>query len=316
MKKLLLYVTIVVAGMIACKKDDAENPYSEITVSMGTDSGNDVYYSLANGEVSELDRSDWDIAFSVPLMTASVIINEGAGVELYCIGDTNDWSLIDENIIDNLQPRYNDKANLMTGAFNINAKPFPNYGWGTYHNGVLDIHGVPNHDVGGDSCYVIKLSDGSYKRFMIRAKLGANSGSIIRWADIDGSNEVVDTVSTIPYIAHKHFLHYSIVNKEIVEAEPEMDTWDLLFTRYVVVIPAGPGTVMNQMVTGILSKKDVEIAKVTDLPAVSAKETDSQAGYVDNASEIGYDWKVFDPMTLEISIADSVSYFIKATDNS
>jgi hypothetical protein len=307
MKKTFIFIAMAAAIITACEKDKTSDPYTEITVSMGANSASDVYYSLANGEVNTVNRTDWDIAFSVPLQTATVLINEGAGVELYCVGDTNAWDAVDENSANGVAPLYNNKSNWSIGAFNINASGFPNYGWGTYHH-------ATDHNVWGDSIYVIKLSDGSLKKLMIKVKLGATSSNVIRWANLDGTSQEEDTFSTQPYYDLKHFIHYSLVNKEVVEAEPDMDQWDLLFTRYVIQIPAGPGVIMNYPVMGILSNPDVSVAKVTGIPPKDALDTDATGGYSTNADAIGYDWKVSDPVTHAISLVDSVSYFIQSID--
>ncbi|HJZ39755.1 MAG TPA: hypothetical protein VJ203_05265 [Bacteroidales bacterium] len=308
MRKLYHIIIAVALVFTACENDDnTTDPYSEVTVSMEANSASDVYYSFATGEVNKVPRSDWDIAFSVPLQSATILINEGAGVELYCVGDTNAWESVDENTIEGLEPRYNNKSDWSTGAFNLNASGFPNYGWGTYHQST-------DHNVGGDSIYVIKLADGDFKKLMIRVKLGATSSNVIRWADLTGNNETVENFSTTPYFDAKHFIHYSLVNNEIVEAEPGMDEWDLLFTRYVVRIPAGPGVFMNYPVMGVLGNPDVTIARVTGIPPEKATESDFTGGYSDAADVIGFDWKVSDPVTHEVSLADSTSYFVESVD--
>jgi hypothetical protein len=308
MRNLLVISLFLTLAIAACKKDETTVSYKEVTVDMGSASGSDVYYSLAGGTANTVNRNDWDIAFSVPLQTATILINEGKGLELYCVGDTSAWESVDANSINGLKPRYNNKSDWTIGAFNLNAAAWPNYGWGTYHKG------DPDYNVGGDSLYIIKFPDQSLKKMIIRAKLGTNSGNIIRSADVDGTNEFIDTLLTAPYNELKNFIHYSLVNHQAVEAEPKMDQWDLLFTRYVIQIPTGPTSVMNYPVTGVLSNPAVTVAKVTGVPVEKALDTQSESGYVTAADAIGYDWKVSDPVTHAVSIADSVSYFIKSVD--
>ena len=306
MRNLLIIPIFLTLAMVACKKDDTTVSYKEVTVDMGSGSGSDVYYSLAGGAANTVNRADWDLAFSVPVQTATILINEGKGLELYCVGDTNAWESINANSINGLEPRFNNKSDWAIGAFNLNSSGQTNFGWGTYHQA--------EHNVGGDSSYIIKYPDGSLKKLMIRVKLGATSDNIIRFADADGSNEFVESVSTSPYVGLKNFIHYSLESKEVVEAEPKFDAWDLLFTRYVIQIPTGPTSVMNYPVTGVLCNSGVTVAKVTGVPAEKAADTQSESGYVTAADVIGYDWKVSDPVTHEVSIADSVSYFIKSVD--
>jgi hypothetical protein len=290
--------------MTAYEDDDNNGvTFDEVTIEFGTDSANDVYYSLANGEVSTVNRTDWDIAFSVPLQTATILINEGAGVELYCVGDTNDWDVVDANTINGLEPRFNDESDWDKGAFNVNASGFPNYGWGTYHAG------NPDHNVGGDSLYVIKLTDGTFRKFMVRAKVGTTSANVIRFANLDGSEETIDQFSTSAYVNQKNFIQYSIVDEAVIEAEPDVETWDLLFTRYLILAPSGPGTFMNYPVTGVLSNAGVMVSKVEGHP-----EEVVAGSYSDAANAIGSNWKAVNQQTMEITIVDSVSYFIQSVD--
>ncbi len=308
-----IFALIVMLLVISsCEKNDDKDDkdtgssFTEKTVSMGQDSNHDVYYSLSDGLVNSIDRSEWDIAFSVPLQSATILINEGAGVELYCVGDTNFWSSIDENTITGLKPRYNDETDWEKGAFNVNAKGFPNYGWGTYHAG------NPDHNVGGDSAYVLKLSDGSFKKFMVRKKTGTTSANEFLWADLNGENQMSASLSTAPYADKKHFVHYSLVSGEKVEAEPDMTKWDLLFTRYVIRIPVGPAQFMDYPVMGVLSNPDVRVAKITEIAPDDVKLTDAE--FSERPDIIGNDWKISDPVTHEITLAENTSYMIESVD--
>jgi hypothetical protein len=306
LNKIIPFIAFIL--MVACEKDKAPDPYSDVTVSMDANSSSDVYYSLAGGAVNTVNRTDWDIAFSTPTMSATVLINEGAGVELYCVGDTNAWESVDENAIASLLPRYNDKTGWTTGAFNRNSNPLDpfNFGWGHYN--------MSDHNVYGDSIYVIKLTNGAYKKFFYRERTGATATHYLSWANLDGSETVNTTVVATSYVGTRNFIHYSLVNQEIVEAEPLKDQWDLLFTRFVIQIPAGPGVIMNYPVMGVLSNAGVIVAKVTGVLPANAKDTDAAGGYSDHADAIGYDWKVSDPVTHEISLVDSVSYFVQSVE--
>jgi hypothetical protein len=161
---------------------------------------------------------------------------------------------------------------------------------------------------------VIRLTNGTYKKFFYRERIGATAIHYVEWANLDGSDPVETEVVASSYVGTRSFIHYSLVNQEIVEAEPLTDEWDLLFTRYVIQIPAGPGVFMDYPVMGVLSKSGISVAKVTDVPPAEALDTDSGDGYTENADAIGYDWKVSDPVTHEISLVENLSYFIKTID--
>jgi hypothetical protein len=64
----------------------------------------------------------------------------------------------------------------------------------------------------------------------------------------------------------------------------------------------------------VLSKAGVTVAKVSDVLPADALDTDAAGGYSDHADAIGYDWKVSDPVTHEISLVDNTSYFILSVE--
>jgi hypothetical protein len=301
MKNLQIFFVLLSMLLFACKKDN-ENIEKTITVSMSANSTNDVYYSFANGEVKSVNRTDWDIAFSVDLRTATILINEGAGVQLYCAGDTNAWQSVDTSNLAALEPRFNNKSDWNIGAFNLYTSGATNYGWGTYN--------MNEHIVYGDSIYIIKLTDGSYKKLFIRSKIGLSFTYVLRWANIGGLEQIDTTFSAIPFYETDHFLYYSLVTKQVFEVEPDK-TWDLLFTKYVVKIPAGPGVMINYTVMGVLINPGIQGVKVTGVVPENANYTDTTATFSSQADVIGWDWKINDPVTHLYSIAENTSYFVK-----
>ncbi len=102
MRNLFIISLFLTLAMAACNNDDNTVSYKEVTVDMESGSGSDVYYSMAGGVANTVNRNDWDIAFSVPVQTATILINEGKGLELYCVGDTNAWESINASSIDGL----------------------------------------------------------------------------------------------------------------------------------------------------------------------------------------------------------------------
>jgi hypothetical protein len=307
MKRLMILYTLPVFLLASCHKNsDNKNSEKTVTVSMEPNSTNDVYYSFANGVSNSVVRTDWDIEFSVPLQTASILINEGAGVELYCVSDTLHWATIDTSGLQTHGPRFNNNSDWSDGAFNLYDTGGFNFGWGTYNLVV--------HNVYGDSIYIIKLTDGSLKKLFIRNRIGIPDTYVLRWANIDGSSQVDTTFSCAPYYKKKNFIQYSLLTKKIVEAEPDTTTWDLLFTRYIVKLPAGPGTTINYLVTGVLINPLEKGLKVTGITPENANYTDTAATFTSQADIIGWDWKINDQTTHLYSIAPNTSYFVKLSN--
>lgn len=301
---ILLFMTILVSS---CKKDeDCRCDATEVDVFMGANQVNDVYYSFENGEVASVDRNDWDLAFSVPLRTATISINEGAGVELYKVGDTTVWESVDTSGMGNWTALYNDESNWLHGAFNVEAQGF-NYDWAIYDHS-------NSHNVIGQYIYVIKLSDGSIKKLYIIMRNGTTDTYVMRWANIDGSEQVDASFSPAPYADSKHFIHYSLVTNTVIEAEPDMDSWDMMFTRYVTKVPTGPDTEIDYPVMGVLLNQDLAGLEVSGIPAADASYSDSDDGFTDQADIIGWEWKEMDHVSQEISIVENTSFFVNKND--
>jgi hypothetical protein len=308
MKKLIYILFSPVLLFFSCEKETVP-AYNTTIISMGINQAEDVYFSFMNGVVSSVNRSSWDIEFSVPLQTAGIRINEGAGVQLYLYSnDTAEWNDIDTSGFQ-WEAVYNDNADWLSGAFNRNATGGFNFGWGTY-----DF--TATHTVWGEYIYLIRLSDQSLKKLFIRKRIGYGDTYELRWADLDGSNQVDASFSPADYYDLKHFIQYSIANAQVKELEPDMDAWDIVFTRYIEKIPAGPGMVLDYPVMGVLMNMNHQGLKVTGIAPAEAKYSDNADGFISDADVIGYDWKVSDPVTHEISLAENTSYFVKLSDGS
>lgn len=301
MKKVVLFVFISIGlfGFYSCD-DDSDIVTFETqseSISMGEGYAMDIYYSLSNGVVSEVERTNWDIAFSVGAMSSSILINEGAGVVLKEYPTTDGWNwndAIDTLGYTNWNALYNSDENWEEGAFGQNATGHPNYGWGEYN----DI----SHNVEGVAMYIIKLSNGDYKRIFVEIKSAMDQEYIFIYSDLDGSNEVSETVSFADLSSN--FIYYSMVNQEVISnREPATSTWDLLFTKYIdnsIEYPVA-GIIQN---TGVLA---IDEDDAMDLTITTYLDSE----FDDNITEIGSDWKDFDMTTFQYVVDDDRIYFVK-----
>lgn len=272
-------------------------------LSMGPGYANDIYYSFENGTVLETPRNTWDIAFYTPKFSAGVMINEGNGVTLYTYpsGDTANWATVDTAGMASWQPVYNSPTVWEDGAFNVNATGHPDYGWGVYN--------MATHNLTGDSIYVVKLADGTFKKLWIVSKQSLANIYTIRYADLDGTNEMNEAIEIAPYES-KRFYYYSLANNEALDRDPESESWDILFTKYMDLTEDNEGNWVPYLVTGATSNVDIganEFYPVADdfnfwgeMPFDSAKNV------------IGYDWKSFDMGTFTWKVADSTAYFVQS----
>lgn len=264
---------------------------------------NQTYYSMPNGTLSTVSNTDWDLGFQIRGFAASIIINSKNNVHLYKANkDVSQWASMTVADTTGLLNPSNELLNSDTswdwGAFNITGDTSNAFdlGWGVYD--------PPTHYVIGDSLYFIKLSTGDYKKLWIEVLM--NGAYHFRHADLDGSNETLDTLvkSNFP---SKYFGYFSITNNTTIDREPVFNAWDLVFTQYLTLTP------FVYKVAGVLSNDSVNVAKAypVDVNAVNANSFPYR--YAINA--IGFDWKAYDFATNTWTIEDSLVYFVQSKNN-
>ena len=258
---------------------------------------NQSFYSLENGEVANLNNTDWDLAFSTATMSSSIRINAGMGTELYSypLGDTTDWNTFNSSNLSNWLPIYNSDTNWFVGAFDKNSTSMFDMGWGMYS--------MITHHVTGDSLYAIKTIGGDWKKLWIQ-KL-ANDEYSFKYANLDGTNEINTSVSKLNY-SDKNFIYYSLDQNSALDREPNSIDWDITFTKYITPVQGVP-----YGVTGVMSNDGVQVAQVDNLPDPNSYTDYSQHSMSTEINTIGYDWKSFDMSTFSYSVEPYRCYFVK-----
>ena len=259
---------------------------------------NQSFYNLNDGEIANIDNTNWDLAFSSSGYGSAIRINAQAGVELFVYpnGDINDWNSVDITNINNWSSIINSDTTWTIGAFNATSDPTNSLdlGWGVYS--------TITHHITGDSIHIIKLSNGNYKKLqMIKLSSGVYD---FKYANIDGSNEVTTNVSKSNYTS-KNFGYYSLTNETELDREPDSDSWHILFTKYVSEIY--PGT--NYAVTGVLTNKDIEVAKAEGVDISNVNY--NSYSFSSQINTIGYNWKSYNMSSFSYDIVDSLCFFIK-----
>ena len=259
---------------------------------------NQSFYNLNDGEIANIDNTNWDLAFSSSGYGSAIRINAQAGVELFVYpnGDINDWNSVDITNINNWSSIINSDTTWTIGAFNATSDPTNSLdlGWGVYS--------TITHHITGDSIHIIKLSNGNYKKLqMIKLSSGVYD---FKYANIDGSNEVITNVSKSNYTS-KNFGYYSLTNEAELDREPDSDSWHILFTKYVSEIY--PGT--NYAVTGVLTNKDIEVAKAEGVDISNVNY--NSYSFSSQINTIGYNWKSYNMSSFSYDIVDSLCFFIK-----
>jgi len=299
-----IYTLFIVLLIVSFTSVNAQNrEYTIDTMSMHSLYANDIFYSMSEGEIANIPRAGWDIAFYTPAFSAGIIINEGSNVMLYSYqnGDTSAWAHIDTTGLSTWTPLYNSAEYWEDGAFNKGALGHPDYGWGVYN--------MATHSVTGDSLYIINLPEVGYKKLWIVDKISVQNTYHIRYANLDGSDEMTATIDANPY-TDKNFIYYSLETHEIIDREPALD-WDLLFTKYIDFTEDMSGNMSEYLVTGATSNVDHFANKFTevgvDFDDWASKPMDSLK------NTVGYDWKSFSMSTMSWAVDDSTAFFVKNT---
>lgn len=279
------------------------------TVIMGPGYANEVYYNLSDGNQWSVGRKQWDIAFRASRMSASILTNDAAnnnaiglsGVELYTYdnSDTSGWASVDTTGLFTWKLLVNSTTDWETGAFCQNQTGHPDYGWGKYN--------TASHDVLGDSIFIIKLRDGSFRKLWIIRKYSAENKFEFRYANLDGTQDTTIMLDCSPY-SSKNFVGFSLTTHQVVDFEPaNSDQWTLLFTKYMYTYPDG----VLYPVTGVLSNYDIKINRFEhvspDFRMFDLTAMDS------TRSSIGWEWKYLDG-SFVYHVVDSLVHFIQDQD--
>lgn len=266
----------------------------------------DAWYSLKNGLVKEAPKDNWDIAFQCYLFSAGIRINDNNGVRLYLAStDTNTWAQLDTagKMIASNQ-LYNSDTSWSYGAFNAtrDKNNLFDEGWGMYD--------PVSKFVVGKTLFFIVLKDGSVKKFWIKRLDPFAKTYTIQYGNL---NESVGktVVWNRGAFNNKMFGYFTFSNEQTLDREPEIQAWDLIFTKYV-------DNTLNYTVTGTLSNMivnnqsggvpmGVTVARVH--PVSLESEQYEGKNFSKRINTIGYDWKIANRQGVQLR--DSLVFFVK-----
>ncbi len=268
------------------------------TVSVGAGYANQKWYSLKNDEQGTQSKDNWDIAFELSGYTASILGNvQKTNFAIYKAPyKIADYATIDTAGISTWKTVYNSDTTWTVGAFNIGAitsNP-TDLGWGVYN--------PSTHIITGDSTYVIKLSNTSYKKLKL---VDLNSGVYsFEYANIDGSSPQIKTITKSSYTG-KNFIYYDMTANAVVDREPASANWDITFVKYMSYVPS------IYAVTGILSNKGVTVAQANNVTAPATYTNYAAQSFTTTMNTIGHDWKSINMTTFLWDIPADTVYFVK-----
>jgi hypothetical protein len=290
MKKIITSIFVLTALTVFAQTEDMVETAGGV---------NDVYYSFNSKTKTPVSRTTWDIGLTTNPQSASIIINENGGTELYLYGnDTSKWSSLDTagmkwtNI-------YNSETTWASGAFANQGTTHPDYGWGMYN--------MTTHDIVGNRIFILKNTAGEYWKVMIPVMKAAGDFSV-RIAKLSGASETTYTFNKNDYKAkHFHMIPVSDVPMSIT-TNPNKEDWDILFTKYITYVNQGPNS-RFQPVGGVKVNIGCEVAQ-RDGIATTSDDTASLAWNTD-ITEIGWDWKTFDFGSSSYFMEIDRTYFIR-----
>lgn len=297
-----------------------------MTVSMGGSYGNNVWYSLANGNAGSASASNWDIALAATISTSSPIVtsalfNPKSGT-LFVAPDAftpaDDFADLDTTGMANTWTKlYNDDQSWGTGAFNQPGTGHPDYGWGTYD-------GVSHTGFAARRIFVIRYGNGStipytYKKLTI-ALAFSGATYTIKYDKLDNTDPHTATVAISGY-SNKDFAYYSLTNNTALDREPANTAWDLLFTQYISTSElyksnptSGTPGAANQLVGGVLLNKNVKAAQANNVADRTTYVDYASQSYDTDINTIGWDWKYLNASFAWEVVSDTV-YFIKLSND-
>ena len=265
-------------------------------VSLGAGYANESYYSFANGEQENVDNNNWHLAFDLSQYGVAVRLNRKQ-VWLYDSEEqVGNWATtVDTTGMAAGWLQYINGYDFWDeGALNNAADPGNGYdmGWGDYN--------TTTHQIIGTRIFVLKFNDGTCRKLLIESLIGG--AYTVKHADLDGANEVTVTVTKSDY-ANRNFVYYNVQTDTLIDREPAADSWDIVFTNYVLELAPG----YYSGVTGALHNQNIEVSVSSGVPVATA----TYSLWEDTISTIGYDWKSFNMSTFEYDIVADLCYFVK-----
>ncbi len=272
-----------------------------VTVTTAPSNAQQTWYSFQDGVVETRPLAEWDLAFEITGITGSIQANTAKGIEVYKAPfSLAQWASIDTTgLASGWAQQHNSETDWSSGAFNqgLTSNPF-DLGWGVYN--------VVSHNITGDSAFVIKLANGSFKKFRVDGYASATDNFTFTWSDLDGGNEQSNTFNRATF-AGRNFGYVSMEENSVFGREPATNTWDLLFTRYMAFVPFPVPSMYP--VAGVLQNHDIEVQRVD---GVDPSFSNWSAGtFSADINGIGFDWKSFDQQTFQWQYATDRVHFAK-----
>jgi type IX secretion system substrate protein len=283
-------------------------------VSIGNGYADQVWFSFSDDATTTVTSSDWDLFFHTGAYSGGIGINGGNGMELYLVVDSDGDSFDDPKSGDTTglsadfngtkwKRTLNSSEKWDVGAFNLDNDGFGDgsgdFGWGVYQ--------PATHNIVGDYLFLIKLSNGDFKKIMVDGLVGGIY--VLRFADLDGSNETEIQVNKTK-TSGRLLAYYSFENGVIYDREPMYTAWDITFHRYIDLVKDIDGNFHPYGVTGCKQNEGGFVALVENGDYENELKP-SDDNFFPAITTIGHTWKEFDMANMGWIIYSNNIYFVK-----
>lgn len=295
------FYILLLPFLFACEKEEepikAFDRGGIITASIETGNNGDyskqIYYDLSeNKVVRTINRTSWDLGFETTPTGTSIKTNTSCKMYVAKTGFTH---------LDSIK--------------SISSLTL-DYKW-DYESGNPDslalrdwiISGIPTNEV-----FIIdrgekpSLSSRGFKKMQI-ISVSATQFKI-KYANIDGTDEHTKVIAKN---TAKNYTCFSFEEGgKVVEAEPDKDKWDLLFSQYITTFNNFDPIISYSVNGTLLNDKQCMGVKVFDKSFASINLSDlGTYNLSDSTDVIGYNWKYYDLDAGTYVIAGHQNYLIQ-----
>ncbi len=284
--------------LTACEKEEnalvlpaSKGDVKSYTVKLGRDYTTQLFFTLSNGDIKANDFMAWDLGFSCNPNSNIVKINGGKEVQ---VANTGSKDFSEVPAIQGVEWEYDNPAGEWKGT-----------AFGEWYDSLSrKCHGY---------VYLIDRGQTANPRYKkLKFTNATSSNFTFLFANLDGSNQ---HEYTVPRIARRN---YSYINfddpNKVIDLEPDMEEWDILFTRYRhVYYNTTPFTPYS--VTGVILNPNKVICAKDSLLGFENVNVQSikKFEFTNRKDVIGFDWKTYDFDLNRYDVIRKYTYIIKDT---
>jgi len=290
-KSRILIVLMLALALSSCfKEEEPVTPFprgnsSEAEVAMGPNYSEQIYFDLGENKVVKSNSKYlWDIAFSCA-GDSSIRLNSGRNMRA-ALSSSEDFSQVtDTNGMD--------------------------FKW-DWSNGKIDSTALYKWTE-TDKIFVLDLgSDDDFNSLgFIKAKFEFKGNNLsVEYAFLN--EQITHKVELVPD-ENYNYTHFSFLNKELMNAEPTKDAYDLLFTQYVYYFDEEElaylvvGTLINPYQTECYREFEIDFSEI--------EAADIEMDRFEKTLDIiGYDWKYFNLGEGTFVVLNNQNYVLKDSE--